>query len=272
MTTPLARRIARLALRCHAEAARPSRPPAAALTLAAALLLLLLAPAASAMMHPQMGRFLQRDPLGYVDGMNTYEKTRSHPSLLDPTGLLSYTFDMEYFSGGGRTGQSSRNNNIWKLASRVTMKYNAYCDPDTHKAMYSPQGFTYTYPRHRGSALFGILELIGFRIFNVGTSIKAVVDTQIVSDTYTNFDCPPGCNGGDILVRLTVFKSELVVTAGTSFGKVSPPQFKVSRIALAESIVTSTLDCCCCPDPPSPDTAPQVNHTNYSVYKSPHEQ
>jgi RHS repeat-associated protein len=34
---------------------------------------------------PRMGRFLQRDPLGYVDGLNLYEGLRSNPvNLLDP--------------------------------------------------------------------------------------------------------------------------------------------------------------------------------------------
>lgn len=90
MITALARRLARFALRRPAHADRPSRPPAAALALAAALLLTLLAPAASAMMHPQMGRFLQRDPLGYVDGMSVYESLRSSPTkYLDPTGESS---------------------------------------------------------------------------------------------------------------------------------------------------------------------------------------
>lgn len=65
-------------------------PPFATLTLVAALLLTLFAPAASAMLHPQMGRFLQRDPVGYIDGLSVYEKTRSDPvSLTDPLGLFS---------------------------------------------------------------------------------------------------------------------------------------------------------------------------------------
>jgi hypothetical protein len=38
-------------------------------------------------MHPTLGRWLQRDPAGYVDGMNVYEYCRSRPAdCLDPRG------------------------------------------------------------------------------------------------------------------------------------------------------------------------------------------
>ncbi len=40
--------------------------------------------------HPDLGRWLQRDPLGYVDGMSLYEYVRGNPlKFLDPFGLLS---------------------------------------------------------------------------------------------------------------------------------------------------------------------------------------
>ena len=39
----------------------------------------------------ERGRFLQRDPLGYVDGMNLYEYVSSQPSMLiDPLGFLTW--------------------------------------------------------------------------------------------------------------------------------------------------------------------------------------
>ena len=42
---------------------------------------------AMAVYHARMGRFLQRDPLGHVDGMNTYEYVRSGPVVhADPAG------------------------------------------------------------------------------------------------------------------------------------------------------------------------------------------
>jgi hypothetical protein len=45
---------------------------------------------ASAYLHPQAGRFLQRDPLGYVDGMGVYEYLKGSPvALADPFGTQS---------------------------------------------------------------------------------------------------------------------------------------------------------------------------------------
>jgi len=43
----------------------------------------------SAMYHPTLGRFAQRDPKGYVDGMSLYQYVRGAPTnSCDPTGLL----------------------------------------------------------------------------------------------------------------------------------------------------------------------------------------
>ena len=44
---------------------------------------------AEAYLHPKLGRFVQRDPIGYHDGMNVYEYVRSSPtSFVDPTGTV----------------------------------------------------------------------------------------------------------------------------------------------------------------------------------------
>ncbi|MFP4224296.1 MAG: RHS repeat domain-containing protein, partial [Phycisphaeraceae bacterium] len=43
------------------------------------------------MLHPKLGRFVQRDPLGYVDGMNVYQYLLSSPvDLLDRFGLWGH--------------------------------------------------------------------------------------------------------------------------------------------------------------------------------------
>ena len=41
--------------------------------------------------HPRLGRFIQRDPIGYVDGVNLYEYTRSNPiAATDPYGNVTF--------------------------------------------------------------------------------------------------------------------------------------------------------------------------------------
>jgi len=45
---------------------------------------------ALAMYHPTVGRFLQRDPIGYADGVNLYECSRSSPATVaDSSGLAT---------------------------------------------------------------------------------------------------------------------------------------------------------------------------------------
>jgi len=42
------------------------------------------------MYHPALGRWVQRDPIGYADGMNLYQYVRSRPTAaVDPSGTLS---------------------------------------------------------------------------------------------------------------------------------------------------------------------------------------
>ena len=48
-------------------------------------------------LNPRLGRFMQRDPAGYVDGMSLYEYVHSTPILaLDPIGLAWGTSDFVY--------------------------------------------------------------------------------------------------------------------------------------------------------------------------------
>ncbi len=51
----------------------------------------------SRMYSPTIGRFLQRDPLGYVDSMNLFSYTGNNPvNFLDPLGLCSGPFGSGY--------------------------------------------------------------------------------------------------------------------------------------------------------------------------------
>jgi uncharacterized protein RhaS with RHS repeats len=65
--------------------------PVSLLALVAALVIPALLPqSAHGMYDPKHGRWLQRDPAGYVDGMNLYQYTGSSPVVLvDPTGGCS---------------------------------------------------------------------------------------------------------------------------------------------------------------------------------------
>lgn len=49
-------------------------------------------PKAFGMQHPRQARFLQRDPIGYANGMSLYEYVGSNPiTSLDPGGLFSFS-------------------------------------------------------------------------------------------------------------------------------------------------------------------------------------
>jgi len=52
--------------------------------------------------HPYLGRWMQRDPIGHIDGMSLYEYCRTRPGAgTDPSGLL-YRDDFVYGSGANR--------------------------------------------------------------------------------------------------------------------------------------------------------------------------
>jgi len=60
----------------------------------------LVAADASAMYHPTLGRFLQRDPVGYADGMSFYAYVSGWPTaLLDPAGLRARSLPREWEPG-----------------------------------------------------------------------------------------------------------------------------------------------------------------------------
>ncbi len=57
---------------------------------------------------PIHGRFLQRDPSGYTDGMNLYEYVKSRPTVLnDPTGLRTGSSEGPWISDGDMTWTSN---------------------------------------------------------------------------------------------------------------------------------------------------------------------
>jgi len=64
--------------------------------------------------HAQLGRWLTRDPLGYVDGMSLYEYVRSSPvDLLDPFGLITLEEVERRLDAGGSVsaGTTAANDN-----------------------------------------------------------------------------------------------------------------------------------------------------------------
>jgi RHS repeat-associated protein len=55
--------------------------------------------------HPQLGRFISRDPANYVDGLNLFQYANSNPlSMLDPTGLEGWDSSGGAFNPGGCYG------------------------------------------------------------------------------------------------------------------------------------------------------------------------
>jgi RHS repeat-associated protein len=70
-------------------------------------------------LNPEHGRFLSRDPLGYVDGMNIYEYVSSTPmNLIDPWGLNGYAPTGSWIETGDNRPEGStvrtRSGNEWR--------------------------------------------------------------------------------------------------------------------------------------------------------------
>jgi len=92
------------------------------LTLLATLVLALLLPSeAQAMYHPRLGRFLQRDPEGHVDGLSLYCYADSTPtSHVDPLGRWRINVDKDCDcpcpQGQPPTGRDLRKKDIENLA------------------------------------------------------------------------------------------------------------------------------------------------------------
>jgi RHS repeat-associated protein len=98
-------------------------------------------------MHPQIGRFMQSDPLLYVDGMNYYSYCLNNPiKFVDPFGRAPGDYfpnmDAAAIDWGNRYNQSSIDNNQ-EYASTIY----EYPNPTTGN-----HGYTYTTPNHGGEA------------------------------------------------------------------------------------------------------------------------
>ena len=106
-------------------------------------------------LDPRLGRFMQRDPLGYVDGMSQYEYVRSRPTtILDPTGTLAIQCCREELS-------SAKNNRTAKHLLSIV------------KDLYRPQRIN---RRNPGQRRFSGSNRPSFRKLPCLTSIRCVDD------------------------------------------------------------------------------------------------
>ncbi|MBS3820890.1 MAG: RHS repeat-associated core domain-containing protein, partial [Phycisphaerae bacterium] len=75
---------------------------------------------------PSLGRFTARDPLGYVDGMSTYEYVGSRPvSRLDPIGLEDVSLEAKLYYGHGITQRSKKPQHV-RLGAEYKDVHGAY--------------------------------------------------------------------------------------------------------------------------------------------------
>lgn len=96
--------------------------------------------------HPVHGRWLQRDPAGYVGGMNLYEYLRSNPLFwTDPSGLGPYKIGTAppphphgpFGQGHGSQTGDADSANFWQLADQAaTAAWFVYDDASKHLKHY----------------------------------------------------------------------------------------------------------------------------------------
>ncbi|MBN2375236.1 MAG: RHS repeat-associated core domain-containing protein [Sedimentisphaerales bacterium] len=98
---------------------------------------------------PDTGRFLQRDPLGYADGMNLYEYTRNAPVVnTDPLGFLrSATILPPAMDGSSVIELGLNESDKWaKLYVDGTMKWQKiFSSPSSHKTTRHQYKFNYNW-------------------------------------------------------------------------------------------------------------------------------
>lgn len=89
----------------------------------AALILLALAPTSVlAVYHPRLGRFMQRDPVGYPDGTNTYAAHHVMHGTNDPSGL----WVIDRAGGVLATAEAEPGDSILTLSAKIGLDRNDY--------------------------------------------------------------------------------------------------------------------------------------------------
>jgi len=99
--------------------------------------------------NPTLGRFMQRDPLGYVDGMNLFEYVGSNGvNWIDPIGLKKIQFifgwrewnylDAHLFSYNVEWDYSCNNGKIFMKAKPVTFQSRTTSNPDNRYKWVEP--------------------------------------------------------------------------------------------------------------------------------------
>ena len=86
---------------------------------------------------PIKGRFLQRDPSGYVDGMNLYEYVRNNPTnRTDPSGNFAFAL---YYLGKAVAGHVVNKTNIWNQ-NKVEIPWGSIDDEISRNSRFEAKG------------------------------------------------------------------------------------------------------------------------------------
>ncbi len=142
---------------------------------------------------PQLGRFLQHDPLMHVDGMNFYQYVKSKPiSQLDPLGLKTLRGKVELAPG-----------KLMSFGYEYVYEYDDSCGDDGKTPSFTGKGVTYSNSLWQADTV--AIGIIGGK-FNV-----------LVEISVTSGDCPPEQEGGVLNVDLTfkpVYQDGIVIGIG----------------------------------------------------------